>query len=48
MIIFYLTNMVSGGSAVDEPEAATALISRTWVGIGVAVILLILVHTKWP
>lgn len=48
MIIFYLTDMVSGGSAVDEPEAAVALMSRTWVGIGVAVILLIMVNTKWP
>jgi hypothetical protein len=48
MIIFYLTNMVTGGSAADEPEANTAIMSRTWVGVGVAVILLIMVHIKWP
>lgn len=48
MIVFYLTGMIDGGAPVDAPANNFAYESRTWVGIGVATILLIMVHIKWP
>lgn len=48
MIIFYNLNLVGGGSPADESAMPLVLESKTWIGIGIASVLLFMVRIPWP